>query len=100
MFLFSTIYKGWQNLKFNKVLYGPLSLSIISAITGHMVHMQVDTFDSRPAIQLLWINAALIVAIYNIQKTYKPNKTGIKYPMVLRMLTRFFGTYSISFTST
>ncbi len=35
----------------------------MAAIIGHMVHMLVDLFSNRPQVELLWLGAALIVAM-------------------------------------
>ena len=68
-FLLATIRQGWQGWLFRDRLLSPLALGFAIAILGHMTHMLFDIFQNRPLVQLLWLNAALIGAIYNIGKT-------------------------------
>jgi len=68
-FLVATVRQGWQGWLFKDRLLSPIALGLAVAILGHTSHMLFDTFQSRPLVQLLWLNAALIGAIYNIGKT-------------------------------
>jgi len=67
-FLLASIRRGWQGWRFKDHVLSPLALGFAVAILGHAVHMFFDTFQNRPLVQLLWLNAALITAIYNIGK--------------------------------
>lgn len=66
VFLVSTVWKGWQVWRRNDRLLSPLALALILAISGQMVHMLVDVFNSRPQVQSLWLCAALVAAIGRI----------------------------------
>jgi putative inorganic carbon (HCO3(-)) transporter len=65
-FLAATIRRGWQCWRLNDRLLSPLAFSLAVAIIGNMVHMFFDVFRSRPDVELLWVSAALIIAIYRI----------------------------------
>jgi O-antigen ligase len=41
----------------------PLGLGCVAAIAGHMVHMLVDIFNSRPQVQILWLVLGITAAI-------------------------------------
>lgn len=45
-------------------LLSPLGLACAAAISGHMVHMLVDIFNSRPQVQTLWAILGITAAIY------------------------------------
>jgi len=53
----------------------PLALGFTAAILGHMAHMMFDTFHSRPNVQSLWLDAAMIGALYLIS-TNTPATAG------------------------
>lgn len=63
-FLMATVHRGWQGARLNDRLLSPLALGFTAAIAGHMVHMLVDFFNQRPEVQLLWLIAGLITAMY------------------------------------
>ncbi|MFL7839869.1 MAG: O-antigen ligase family protein [Candidatus Promineifilaceae bacterium] len=65
-FLFAVIRWGWQGWQLQDRLLSPLALGFTVAIVGQMVHMCFDLFHSRPQIQLLWVVAALVIAIRNM----------------------------------
>ncbi len=67
-FLALTLKRGWQAWKMQNRLLSPLALALALSIGGEMVHMLVDVFNSRPQVQELWVLAALITAIYNLEK--------------------------------
>jgi len=62
-FLLATLRRGWQCLKSNDRLLAPLALGFTAGIVGHMAHMLVETFQSRPLVQLLWLVAGLVAAM-------------------------------------
>jgi hypothetical protein len=41
---------------------------LTAGIIGQMVHMNVDIFQSRPQVQLLWLLAALLVAMEHVEE--------------------------------
>lgn len=65
-FLVATIRRGWQCWKFADRFLSPLALGFTAAIVGQMAHMLIDVFHSRPQVQLLWLLAALITAMRNM----------------------------------
>jgi O-antigen ligase len=65
-FLFSTLRRGWRLWRGNDLFLSPLALGFTAGIVGQMVHMNVDIFQSRPQVQLLWLVAALLVAMQNV----------------------------------
>jgi O-antigen ligase len=66
-FLAVTIRRGWVRWRRKDVLLSPLALGLTAALAGQMVHMLVDIFNSRSAVQLLWVVAALIAAMSRIE---------------------------------
>jgi len=67
-FLFSTIGRGWQCWRTQHPIIAPISLAMTVAIIGHMIHMNVDVFQGRPHIQLLWIMSGLLIATLNMMR--------------------------------
>ncbi len=67
-FLGMSLRRGWQAWKMHDRLLSPLALALALGIGGEMIHMLVDVFNSRPQVQELWVLAALITAIYNLEK--------------------------------
>jgi putative inorganic carbon (HCO3(-)) transporter len=65
-FLLLSLRRGWQCWKFQDRLLSPLALGLTAGIAGHMVHLTVDHFRSRPTQQLLWLVAGLLVAMHRI----------------------------------
>ena len=65
-FLLTILYRGWQALQFNHRVLSLLALGFTAGIMGQMVHMTVDLFHSRPAVQLLWVVAGVVTAINNL----------------------------------
>lgn len=64
-FLLTTLRKGWTCWQNQDPLLAPIGLGLLAAIIGHIAHMNLDTFQNRSMIQLLWVSSALIIAIYN-----------------------------------
>lgn len=67
-FLGATIHRGWQCWQRRDRLLSPLALGFTAALVGHMLHMNIDIFNSRPQVQLLWLIAGLITAMYRIDE--------------------------------
>ena len=65
-FLLGSLRRGWQCWNFQDRLLSPLALGLTAGIAGHMVHLTVDHFRSRPTQQLLWLVAGLLVAMHRI----------------------------------
>ncbi|MBI4787666.1 MAG: O-antigen ligase family protein [Chloroflexi bacterium] len=66
-FLWMTIRRGWRTWQWRDRLLSPLGLAIALGVVGQMAHMFVDVFNSRPQIQSLWLVAALVTAISNLE---------------------------------
>jgi O-antigen ligase len=62
-FFLTTIYRGWKVWKVGDPLLSILALAIAAATIGLMVHMVVDLFNARPALQLTMCCAGLIFAM-------------------------------------
>ncbi len=75
-FLLSSIGKGWKCWKLQDPLLAPLALGIATAIIGHMIHANFAMFQGRVSIQSLWLNSALVVAMYNILGTELPESNN------------------------
>jgi O-antigen ligase len=68
LFLLSTLRTGWHVWLRNDSLLSPIALGLSVAITGQMVHMLVDVFNSRPQVQMLWFCAGLIAALPRVEE--------------------------------
>ena len=66
-FLTGTLRRGWTGWRRSDALLSPLALGFTAALAGQMFHMSVDIFNSRSAVQLLWVVAALIAAMSRIE---------------------------------
>jgi O-antigen ligase len=71
-FLAVTLRRGWLRWRRSDPLLSPLALGFTAALGGQMIHMFVDIFNSRSAIQLLWVVAALIAAMSRIGAAPRP----------------------------
>lgn len=60
-FLLSTLYLGWRTWQQRASLLAPLALGLSAGMIGHMIHMQVDLFNGRQLVQMLWLQATLIM---------------------------------------
>jgi O-antigen ligase len=63
-FLLAILRRGWQAWTLHDRFLSPIALGFSAAILGHMLHMFVDFFIQRPQVQLLWLIAGLITAMY------------------------------------
>ena len=55
-------------------LLSPLGLACAAAIAGHMVHLFVDIFNSRPQVETLWTVLGITAAIYQQSRLKKSEK--------------------------
>lgn len=62
-FLAASLRISWLVWRRQHPLLAPLALGLGAALAGEMLHMAVDIFNVRSVIQLLTINAGLLVAI-------------------------------------
>jgi putative inorganic carbon (HCO3(-)) transporter len=67
-FLFSTMRTGWKTWQTQDALLATIALGFTVAFIGQMLHMFVDVFNARPQVQMLWLCAGLVVAMYAIQR--------------------------------
>jgi O-antigen ligase len=65
-FLGATIRRGWRCANAGDPQLSPLALGLTAALLGQLVHMGVDLFQSRPQVQTLWMDAALLAAMVAI----------------------------------
>jgi putative inorganic carbon (HCO3(-)) transporter len=65
-FLFAALRRGWHCWNFRDSFLSPLALGFLVGIAGHMVHMNVDIFRGRPMQQMIWLVAALLVAMHRV----------------------------------
>ena len=75
-FLGSSIRSSWRCWQTRDPFLAPVGLALTCAIIGHMVHMNVDTFQGRPLIQMLWVCCALSLAMSNILKSERSEFEG------------------------
>jgi len=66
-FLGSTLRRGWALWRRGDPLISPIALGLTAGVIGQMVHMNVDIFQSRPQVQVLWLVAGLLVAMQNVR---------------------------------
>jgi hypothetical protein len=61
-FLWTTIARGWRARRGDDALLAAAALGLAAAVAGHAVHMNFDTFQSRPMTETLWLGAALLAS--------------------------------------
>lgn len=97
-FLIATLRRGWLCYRIQDPFLSPVSVGFSAAILGNMIHMNVDLFNSRPTVQLLWLVAGLITAIYSILReeevngqllSLKPQKKNPIIPLQITECHRF-----------
>lgn len=62
-FLAATIRLGWRGWKARHPWLSPVALGFTCALVGHVLHMQVDLFNDRPQVEMLWLVSALLGVI-------------------------------------
>lgn len=67
-FLLATIRRGWQVWSRNDRFLSALAIGFTLAIMGQMIHMNAALFNGRPQIQMLWLIAGLITAMYKMDE--------------------------------
>ena len=65
-FLLATMLAGWKTWQRQDELLAPIALGLSLAIITQMLHMTVDIFNNRPQVQMLWLCAGLVAAIYRL----------------------------------
>jgi O-antigen ligase len=65
-FLIGALRSGWRCWKQHDRYVSLLALGITAAMVGDMVHMNFDVFQIGPVQELLWLLAALLIAIDRI----------------------------------
>lgn len=71
-FLVAALRHGWRCWKLNDSFMAPIALGLFAGVLGHMIHMNVDVFRGRPIQELVWLIAALLVAMLRIAKGSTP----------------------------
>jgi O-antigen ligase len=66
VFLLATLRRGWRVWQRDDPYLAPLALCFTAVVVGHMEHMALDVFHSRPQVQTLWLISALILAMSHI----------------------------------
>lgn len=80
-FLGVAICRSWQVWMADDALLSPLALGFLGALLGQTLHMAVDIFNSRPQVQMLWLIAALIVAMHGIVRQEKGYPSATHVPI-------------------
>ncbi len=62
------VRRGWEVFQRNDRFLSPLALGFTAALVGHMGHMMVEAFYSRPIGQLLWLIAGLMTAMVAMKR--------------------------------
>jgi O-antigen ligase len=62
-FLIETIRLGWNGWRAKDPLWSPLALGFAAAVIGHAEHLNLDMFNARSQIELLWVIAAIVALI-------------------------------------
>jgi putative inorganic carbon (hco3(-)) transporter len=62
-FLAATLHRTWRRVRAHDPMLSPLALGFLGALIGHFVHMNLDVFNGRTQIQLLWLIAGLLTAM-------------------------------------
>jgi putative inorganic carbon (hco3(-)) transporter len=75
-FLFAALRRAWQVWNFRDRFLSPLALGFMVGIAGHMVHMNVDIFRGRPMQQMIWLVAALLVAMHRMHAKASISQIG------------------------
>ena len=59
----ATIFRrGWQTWRVQDLVVSPLALAFTAALVGNMLQMALDSFASRPQVQMWWLVAGLLSA--------------------------------------
>jgi O-antigen ligase len=76
--LFNGIRHGLVSWLRKHPVLSPLGLGFLAAVSGHMVHMLVDVFNSRPQVQTLWLVLGIVALIYRQSTNERPlpNRAG------------------------
>jgi putative inorganic carbon (HCO3(-)) transporter len=74
-FLRSSLRRGWQAFARAGPL-SPLALGLTASILSAMVTMGVERFIQRPLVQLLWLVAALLVAVEALGRSTELDSTA------------------------
>ncbi len=72
LFLLTTLRHGWEAWQFRDRLLSTLALALTAGLAGHMVHMLVEIFNGEQQQELLFLSAALIVAISRLPHESPP----------------------------
>lgn len=71
LFLLNSLIRGWKTWTLQNKYFSPLALGFVAAILGHMLHMNVDIFQGRSLVQMLWLTSGLVVVLHRLAKENK-----------------------------
>lgn len=66
-FYFTTIWQAWKLVRRGHPVYGPIALGIMASMLGAGTHMLMEIYKWRILQQMIWTDAALIVALARLQ---------------------------------
>jgi O-antigen ligase len=66
--LYSMFRTGFQILRLRHSFYSPMALGIVAGLSGMMIHMFGDTFQTRGLVLILWALAGLLFGINNLAR--------------------------------
>lgn len=69
LFLASALRNGWRCWRSDHPVLAVLGLGMVTALIGDFVHMQVDIFNARVLLQLLWVMAGLLAAMERLARS-------------------------------
>jgi O-antigen ligase len=61
-FLGATIRRGWRLVTARNRVVSPLAFGLIAGLVANMIHMNVEIFNGRSQVMMLWLVAALLLA--------------------------------------
>jgi O-antigen ligase len=63
-FFVAALRRGMRCWAYREPVYSAIAVGCMAALAGHMVQMLSEPFRARPAIQLAWLLAALLVVLH------------------------------------
>ncbi len=65
-FIGDTLRRSWLAFRFGDRVVGVCALAVGAGIIGHVFHMSIDVFNSRPQVQFLWACSGIVAACYGL----------------------------------
>jgi O-antigen ligase len=82
-FVVDTLRRSWLAVKFGDRMVGLAALALGASVIGHLFHMALDVFNSRPQVQFLWTCAGIVAAAHRIAAGGPASVTATRIPRVL-----------------